>query len=76
MGIVDVYDALVSKRPYKEPFSSAQAEEIIVRDSGKAFDPVLVEVFQNVVTSFDGIKQSLSGGNTFDLPPFVLLGSG
>ena len=46
MAIADVYDALVSERPYKSAFSHDAAVEIILAESGKHFDPVLVEVFK------------------------------
>ena len=52
MAIADVYDALVSKRPYKEPFSHEQAVEIIRRDSGVHFDPQIVDAFLNVAEDF------------------------
>jgi putative two-component system response regulator len=45
MGIVDVYDAIRSKRCYKKAMSHAAACSIIVKDSGKNFDPQLVETF-------------------------------
>lgn len=45
MSIVDVYDALTSKRPYKEPFSHEKACEIILDGRGKQFDPDLVDEF-------------------------------
>ena len=47
MAIVDVYDALVSERPYKKPFSNEEALEIIKQSSGKQFDPLIVDVFVN-----------------------------
>ena len=46
MAIADVYDALVSERPYKKAYSHETAVKIIIRDSGKHFDPLLVEVFK------------------------------
>jgi len=52
MAIADVYDALVSKRPYKEPFSHEQAVEIIQKGSGTHFDPQIVEAFLNVEEDF------------------------
>ena len=52
MAIADVYDALVSERPYKKGFPHETAVEIIVKDSGKHFDPVLVEVFQKCSSRF------------------------
>jgi putative two-component system response regulator len=45
MAIVDVYDALTSKRPYKEAFSHEEAVEIIREEKGSHFDPVLTDVF-------------------------------
>jgi putative two-component system response regulator len=48
MAVVDVYDALVSERPYKKPFSHDEAVEIIKQDSGTHFDPKIVEAFINV----------------------------
>ncbi len=45
MSIVDVYDALTSKRPYKNPFSHEKSMEIIAEGSGTYFDPDLVSVF-------------------------------
>lgn len=48
MSIVDVYDALTSKRPYKEPFSHEKAYAIIVEGRGTQFDPELVDEFVNI----------------------------
>ncbi len=45
MALVDVYDALISRRPYKEPLSHAQAVEIIVKGAGAHFDPDIVDGF-------------------------------
>jgi len=52
MSIVDVYDALVSERPYKPAFSCEEAEEIIIKDTGIAFDPLIVEVFNDIKGEF------------------------
>lgn len=45
MALADVFDALVSKRCYKEAFSFDRAFEIIRQDSGTHFDARLAEVF-------------------------------
>jgi len=45
MAIVDVYDALVSIRPYKKAFTHEEAPKIISEGSGSHFDPLLVETF-------------------------------
>ena len=47
MAIADVFDALVSKRCYKEPIPTDEAFRIIEEESGEHFDPKLVEVFLN-----------------------------
>lgn len=47
MAVADVFDALVSRRSYKEPFSVDEAFEIIRKDSGTHFDPLIVEAFFN-----------------------------
>lgn len=45
MAVADVYDALVNRRCYKEPFPHAQAMEMMRQLRGKAFDPVVVDAF-------------------------------
>ena len=47
MAIADVFDALASKRCYKEAFSFEDAMSIIEKDAGSHFDPILVRVFLN-----------------------------
>ncbi len=45
ISVTDVYDALVSKRPYKEPFDHDVALKIIKDGSGTQFDPDIVNAF-------------------------------
>jgi len=45
MAIIDVYDALVYERPYKEAFDHEKAVGIIMDESGSHFDPQIAEVF-------------------------------
>ena len=52
MALVDVYDALISERPYKKAFSPEKAVQIIREGSNIQFDPALVEVFGSVAQSF------------------------
>jgi response regulator RpfG family c-di-GMP phosphodiesterase len=52
MAITDVYDALISQRPYKPPLEAEKAEHIIVAESRTHFDPFLVEVFRKVSDGF------------------------
>lgn len=48
MAVADVFDALVSKRSYKGPFTFEKAIEIIKEESGTHFDPRVVDAFLNV----------------------------
>ena len=59
MAIADVYDALVSERPYKKPFTHEQAIEIIKTGAGTQFDPSLVDVFLSVEDSFSQVEKTL-----------------
>ncbi len=43
--IVDVYHALTSKRPHREPMSRQEAIERLVEGKGKCFDPKLVDIY-------------------------------
>lgn len=52
MALVDVYDALVSERPYKKPMIPERALEIIREGSGSQFDPALVDVFLEAAKRF------------------------
>ena len=45
MAVADVFDALVSKRSYKEPFKFEEAIEIIEDGAGTHFDPNIVKAF-------------------------------
>ncbi|MBO4808923.1 MAG: HD domain-containing protein [Lachnospiraceae bacterium] len=55
MAVADVFDALVSKRSYKEPFPFEKAVDIIREGSGKHFDPTVVEVFMGALDKVKAI---------------------
>ncbi len=59
MAIVDVYDALVSERPYKKPFSDSEAVDIIMKQAGLQFDPVITEVFFTIKDQFKAIRMEV-----------------
>ena len=54
MAIADVYDALLSERPYKKAFSHEEAVKIISEGKGTQFDPVLVDLFVKINKLFEG----------------------
>jgi putative two-component system response regulator len=72
MALADVYDALISKRVYKPPFSHEKAVQIILEGKGTHFDPDIVDAFikledtfRNIALTFadyDEERQMLSGG--------------
>jgi putative two-component system response regulator len=49
VSVADVFDALISERPYKRPWSSSEAIQEIKRQSGRQFDPHVVEAFLKVI---------------------------
>lgn len=61
MAVSDVYDALRSKRVYKEAFTHEKAVTIISEGSGTHFDPILVDIFLENDQLFCQIFDRLSG---------------
>ncbi|MDR3011689.1 MAG: response regulator [Chitinispirillales bacterium] len=58
MAIADVYDALVSERPYKDAFTHDAAVAIILDGRETHFDPVLVDLFLEITDEFKAISQT------------------
>jgi putative two-component system response regulator len=52
MALADVYDALISKRAYRKPYTQEDAERIIWKETRKHFDPAIVTVFAGVTEKF------------------------
>ena len=59
VAVADVFDALTSKRPYKEAFSVERAVEIIHKDAGSHFDPDVVAAMDRVMPRILGIYDQL-----------------
>jgi putative two-component system response regulator len=55
MAIADVYDALISERPYKKAFTHEEAVKIITEGKGTQFDPLLTELFEDIESDFRSI---------------------
>jgi PAS domain S-box-containing protein/putative nucleotidyltransferase with HDIG domain len=51
LSVADVYEALTADRPYRRGFSSKEALAIIEEEKGKKFDPVITDVFLDMVRS-------------------------
>ena len=63
MAIADVYDALVSKRVYKEAFDFEKANAIIIEGMGTQFDPGLRGVYEKARTRLEDYYESVSQGD-------------
>lgn len=68
MAIADVYDALVSDRPYKKAFPHQEANDIIFSGKGSHFDPALADVFLTVADKFSQVTR-LARIKEFDEDP-------
>ena len=73
VALADVYDALTSKRPYKMPFPHETTREMIVAQSGKHFDPEVVQAFLRREPDFVRIRDrfpdtAMPPGKPFELP--------
>ncbi len=60
MALADVYDALVSRRVYKEGFPHERVRQMLIDDSGRHFDPDLVQAFIANEAEFVRIAQELA----------------
>ena len=68
VALADVYDALTSKRPYKEAWTHDQAAGFINTQAGKHFDPLLVEAFNQLSEQFREVALSMHQGKASRLP--------
>lgn len=57
LAVADVFDALVSKRQYKDEMTIEEALEIMEKERGESFDPVILDVFEN---SKDELRQLMN----------------
>ncbi len=58
--LADAYDAITSKRPYKQAYDHEEAIRRITRDRGLHFDPVLVDAFLECHVDFESIKDRIN----------------
>jgi putative two-component system response regulator len=57
MALADVYDALISRRVYKPPFTHAQARDLILAGRAQHFDPDVTDAFLALEAEFQAIAQ-------------------
>ena len=60
VAVADVYDALVSRRPYKEPWSESDAQDYLEKHAGTQFDPICVEAFFERIETIKSIYANFS----------------
>ncbi len=65
MALADVYDALVSARPYKKPMSHEDSAKIIIEHSGQHFDPDIVNAFISLQDKFKAIAHQFSDNQIY-----------
>ncbi len=66
VGLCDVFDALISKRPYKRAWSVKEAMSEIEDQSGVSFDPYLVKVFKKILPEIVDIVLTYSDSHSGD----------
>ena len=67
--IADVFDALTTRRPYKEPWTLGDAFEYLNSERGKQFDPVLIDAFLYNEGRVREIYEQYGEGQSKLLPP-------
>jgi putative two-component system response regulator len=56
-AVADVFDALTSRRPYKNAFDTTNSLEIIAQEQGSSFDPQVVDAFFKQLDTIKGIRE-------------------
>jgi len=59
VALADVYDALISRRPYKEPWDPEAVISYLREQSGRHFDPELLPLFLDAGEAFDRVRAAL-----------------
>ena len=60
MAVVDVYDALVTRRVYKEKLGHEEAVRMVIAGRGTHFDPEVVDAFLGVERQWRAIAQEFA----------------
>jgi putative two-component system response regulator len=63
VAVADTFDALLSRRPYKEPWEPKVAINYIIESSGKQFDPRIVAAFRSCSTQLLQVQSSMADGS-------------
>ncbi len=68
ISLVDAYDAITSRRRYKAAKTHSQAVDIIRFESGKHFDPAIVNAFLNCADRFDEVRERYEEKDAVETP--------
>ena len=71
VGLADVFDALTSRRPYKEPYPVDLACDIIKKESGHHFEPELSDLLLENMDEFLNIKEEIDSSENIPLSDFI-----
>jgi len=71
VGLADVFDALTSKRPYKDPYPIEVAIDIIKKERRRHFDPELVDIFMENINEILKIKKEVGTAEDVSLVDFI-----
>lgn len=58
MAVADVYDALITRRVYREPVEHEEAVRLILEGRGRHFDPAVVDAFVTIAPTFRAIARA------------------
>ncbi len=64
VAVADVFDALTSRRPYKEPWTFEDASALLKKERGKHFDPQLIDIFTDRIDEFREIHEKYQDDET------------
>jgi len=67
VAVIDTFDALMSKRPYKDPYPPERTYDVIKEQRGKQFDPSITDLFLDNFTELVSIRENIK-----PLGPFLL----
>jgi len=71
VNLADVFDALTSRRPYKDPYPVEVAVDIIKKESGQHFDPGVVEIFLENLDEIIKIKSEVDSLDNVNVSGFT-----
>jgi putative two-component system response regulator len=74
IAVADTFDALTSKRPYKNPYPIDIALNIIISERGEHFDPEIVDVFIKNIDAITRIREEVASIDIIDPADFIWSG--